>query len=131
MPTIDPAARELAAVEYADATPTPAAAPVDVRVAGAVTVTERPARTITTEAVAVGVAPARIVNAVISRARLFVQNDSTTGEPIFIGGPDVTPGTGYRLGGGQSIELTARCALYACVAGGTSQVRVLSEHNDG
>lgn len=128
-PTTDPAARELAAVEAADATPTPAPAPVDVRVTGAVSVTERPARTITTDQVPVTLTPTQVVNAVLSRARLRL---TARGAAVFIGGPSVTVGTGYMLDLGESIDLDARCAVHAVTAEpGSASLHILSEHNDG
>lgn len=128
MPTVDPAAAELAAVENADTTPAPVAAPVDVRVTGAVTVTERPARTITTDRVPVTVQPAQVVNAVLSRARLRL---TARGAAVFIGGPSVTAGTGYELAPGESVDLSARCAVHAVALEAGAILHVLSEHNDG
>lgn len=128
MPTIDPAAAELAAVEHADDTPAPAPAAVVVRVDGAVSVTERPARTITTDQVPVSTQPAQVVNAVISRARLRL---TARGAAVVIGGPSVTLGTGYAIEPGESLDLDARCAVHAVAAGAGAILHVLSEHNDG
>lgn len=128
MPTTDPAALELAAVEHDDATRAALAAPVPVTVSGAVTVTDRPHRSLTTDTLAVnGPAATRIVNAVISRGRLLIACEAA---PVFIGSASVTVGTGFALAPGERIELTTRGEVYAC-SEAAALVRILSEHNDG
>lgn len=127
MPT-DPAAQVNAAVEAADATALPAPDPVDVRVHGAVTITERPARSLTTDQVPVGPNPAQVVNAVPTRASLRLRAGAVD---TFIGPESVTAGTGYLLPAGQTITLDARCRVYAVTAGAAGVLYVLSEQNDG
>lgn len=48
--------------------------------------------------------------------------------PIFLGGPNVTTGTGYQMntGDGLTLDLAAGDALYGIVASGTEPLHVLT-----
>lgn len=141
MGTTDPAAIEYDAVIDDTSTETvhDAEKPVDVTVVGSVVVNERPSRSITTDQVAVQVFPAppvRVAGAVPTRERLRLRLRAANGlDVVYIGTDQVTPGTGYVLAGGESIDLNARCAVYAIAdpanSGDPTIVHVLSEHHDG
>lgn len=129
MPT-DPAAAAAHAANAADQTVTVAPA-VDVRVQGPVTVTDRPARSITTEraTLAGNRLPVQILNAVTNRTRAMITQWGA--EIVYIGGPGVTVGTGYPVQAGQSITLHTRGAVFAVADADGHDLRILSELSEG
>lgn len=120
------------AAEYVEATDPDHAAdlarPVEVEVVGAVRVLDFPPRTVTTDQTPVGAQAVKLLNENRTRASATL---SVVGADLFIGGPSVTPGTGYKVPNGGGFTLTATGALYAVTAGATATVYVLSEHRDG
>lgn len=138
MGTTDPAAIEYDAVieDTSVETVHDADKPVDVTVVGAVVVNERPARSITTDQVGVVTLapPVRVANAIPTRERLRLRLRAAGEDVVYIGTDQVTPGTGYVLAAGDTIDLSARCAVYAVADPGntgTPVLHILSEHHDG
>lgn len=138
MGTTDPAAIEYDAViqETSAETVDDVHKPVDVTVVGSVVVNERPSRSITTDQLAVVALapPVRVANAIPTRDRLRLRCRAAGTDLVFIGTDQVTPGTGYVLAAGDTIDLSARCAVYAVADpgnAGTPVLHILSEHHDG
>lgn len=105
-------------------------APIPVEVTGAVTVRDFPARTFTTDQVAVGTIPTKIVGESRTRGAIILVNRGTA--PCWIGTDQVTVGTGFNMPVGFQITLTGTGALYAIAAAvDTSTINVLAQHRDG
>lgn len=99
------------------------AAPVAVALSPAMAVLNSPA------VVACGTSPTKIELSVATPARsLCVQNDQAA--DVFIGGPDVTTSTGWRLPSASTAAPQNFCAdvqtMWCVVASSTSNVRVLA-----
>lgn len=100
--------------------------PVDVRVIAAAPTPDARPRSIVTEQVPVSGLVVRVAGENRLRTRLVLRADGD----VWIGGPGVTPGTGFNIAGTQPIVLTSTGAVYA-IAGADQVCSVLAEFLDG
>lgn len=104
-------------------------AAVPVEVVGPVATIERSAVSVTTEQLPVSVgSTTRLFGAVPDRESVCIK---AAGGSVWVGNQTVTPGTGFLLNDGESLVLTARCALYAVALAAGATVYVIGQHRDG
>lgn len=101
--------------------------PIEVRVIHAVRTETLPPRTVLADQVGVGVLPVRLVGEQRTRATVTLRPSVDT----FIGGPGVTPGTGFLAAADTVLTLTTTDALYGVLAAGDGTVYTLTTLHEG
>lgn len=102
---------------------------VDVRVVTPVHVENYPARTIVTDQVPIGTTPQRVAGELRTRAHAMI---CARGGDVFIGGPQVTTGTGFLVKADQVLSIESTDGIYAiAAAAGVATVHILTQIREG
>lgn len=102
---------------------------VAVTVVDPVRIEEHPPRSITSGQVPIGTAPTQVVGELRQRASVTI---AARGGDLYLGGSQVTVGSGFLLPMDAAITVDASCDIYAvAVAANTTTAHTLAQHRDG